>query len=229
MSNRSLPAVLLLFFLSPVAHAVDGVIEINQTCAVNTGCFAGDAAGFPVMISASGSYRLTSNLATPSASVDGIDVTTDDVTVDLNGFEVAGPVVCTGLGSAVNWLGLGVGIDADGELRITVRDGRVRGFSVGLRTGGRAQVRNLLAQSNSLGGIETGAQAIVTGSTVHQNDSLGMTVGVGSTVQRSVASSNAGNGIAVGAGSTVLGNTAADNGANGLSGPNHPSGQAGQS
>ena len=36
--------------LAPMAYAVDGVLEINQTCAVNTGCFAGDAAAFPVTI-----------------------------------------------------------------------------------------------------------------------------------------------------------------------------------
>lgn len=37
------------------ASASDGVLEINQTCAIQTGCFAGDTAGLPVTISASGS------------------------------------------------------------------------------------------------------------------------------------------------------------------------------
>jgi hypothetical protein len=41
--------------------AVDGVLEINQAC-VSVGCFPGDLAGFPVTISSTGSYRLTSSL-----------------------------------------------------------------------------------------------------------------------------------------------------------------------
>ncbi len=49
----SLPCFLLA--ISGPAHAVDGVLEINQACAVNAGCFAGDTAGFPVTITGAGS------------------------------------------------------------------------------------------------------------------------------------------------------------------------------
>jgi hypothetical protein len=35
---------LLTIALTSPALAVDGVLEINQACAVNTGCFSGDAA-----------------------------------------------------------------------------------------------------------------------------------------------------------------------------------------
>jgi hypothetical protein len=54
ISMRLLLTLLLLLALVPPALAVDGVLEINQTCAEQTGCFTGDAAGFPVTISASG-------------------------------------------------------------------------------------------------------------------------------------------------------------------------------
>ncbi|MDG2051443.1 MAG: hypothetical protein P8M78_14920 [Myxococcota bacterium] len=54
---RSRIALLTLGLSSP-ALAVDGVLEINQACAVNTGCFSGDAAGLPVTITAAGSYRM---------------------------------------------------------------------------------------------------------------------------------------------------------------------------
>ena len=40
--------------LASAAGASDGVIEINQACAENTGCVAGDSAGFPVFIGAVG-------------------------------------------------------------------------------------------------------------------------------------------------------------------------------
>ena len=64
--------LLLLFALATPALASDGVLEINQTCAVQTGCFPGDTAGFPVKITASGSYRLTGNLVVPDAFTSGI-------------------------------------------------------------------------------------------------------------------------------------------------------------
>ncbi|MBZ0088768.1 MAG: hypothetical protein K8H90_00155, partial [Thermoanaerobaculia bacterium] len=89
------------------AFAVDGVGEINQTCALATGCFAGDTPGFPVAIRSGGSYRLTGDLdlrVVPNAhEATAIDIQTSEaggatVTLDLNGFALIGPVVCDGNG-----------------------------------------------------------------------------------------------------------------------------------
>jgi len=79
------------------AHAVDGVLEINQTCAVNTGCFSGDTAGFPVTIdgSAGRSYRLTGDLVLPNGNTHGVRITTQDVGIDLNAFAIIG-TACVG-------------------------------------------------------------------------------------------------------------------------------------
>jgi hypothetical protein len=69
---RLLSLLLVLFFcLPPAAYAAEGIAEINQTCAVQTGCFAGDSPGFPVTIdgSAGGSYRLTSDLSVADPSL----------------------------------------------------------------------------------------------------------------------------------------------------------------
>jgi hypothetical protein len=67
--------LLFLLVLAGPVLAVDGVLEINQTCVVHTGCFAGDYVGFPVAITgvAGRSDRLTSDLIscrikTPMAS-----------------------------------------------------------------------------------------------------------------------------------------------------------------
>jgi len=69
------------------AAAVDGVIEINSAKVAAGGVTAADTPGYPVTISKSGSYVLTSNLAaTLTFGTDFIDVTTDDVTIDMNGF-----------------------------------------------------------------------------------------------------------------------------------------------
>ena len=70
------------------ALAGDGSREINQACADNTGCFTGDATGLPVKITGAGSYRLTSNLIVPDENTTGIEVSTSDVSIDMNGFAI---------------------------------------------------------------------------------------------------------------------------------------------
>lgn len=56
---------------------------------------------------------LTSNLTVAGANLDAIEVTADGVSIELNGFELAGPVTCTDLGSDVMCgAGSGIGIDA---------------------------------------------------------------------------------------------------------------------
>jgi len=83
-----LPITLLA--LAAPALAADGVLEINQTCATRTGCFSGDAAGFPVTIGgkAGSSYRLTGDLIVPDENTDAIVVSTSDVGIDLNNFSI---------------------------------------------------------------------------------------------------------------------------------------------
>ena len=84
------------------SFASDGVLEINQAC-VATGCFAGDAAGFPVRVTQAGSYIFTSDLdvrgeANPE-DVNAVEVQTSDpegVVIDLNGFRIIGPTNCPG-------------------------------------------------------------------------------------------------------------------------------------
>ena len=99
---------LLTLALALPALAVDGVLEINQTCAL-TGCFSGDAAGFPVTLSETGSYRLTGVLTLSDSDETGILVTADDVSIDLNGFGIQGPNQCTGGGAAGGSVGGGIG------------------------------------------------------------------------------------------------------------------------
>src|SRR5262245_35297368 len=112
---------------APGAWAEPGDLEINQACATGPGCFAGDAPGFPVQISAAGSYRLTGNLVVPSENTDAIQVlvlaTPTPVTIDLGGHEIRGPVVCSGSPIACvpgSGTGRGIGSSAD---RTAVRNG----------------------------------------------------------------------------------------------------------
>ena len=51
MSQRLFTWIALLTLLAPAVSASDGVLEINQTCALTTGCFDGDSPGFPAAAS----------------------------------------------------------------------------------------------------------------------------------------------------------------------------------
>ena len=89
--------VLSIITLSPLL-AGDGVVEINQARALAGGITPLDAPGFPVTLSERGSYRLTSNLDYRELDgvVTAISIAASGVTIDLNGFSVIGPTVCTG-------------------------------------------------------------------------------------------------------------------------------------
>ena len=76
--------------------AADGVTLIDQRAAMAGKVTSGDTAGFPVTISQSGSYKLTGNLTVPDAMTTAIQITADDVMLDLNGFAIIGPNTCSG-------------------------------------------------------------------------------------------------------------------------------------
>jgi parallel beta-helix repeat protein len=226
MRSLLLLLVLVLALAAP-AFATDGVFEINQTCAVETGCFAGDAAGFPVTIASPGSYRLTSNLVVADPNRDAITTGdtslpvnwTDDVGVDLNGFTISGPGTCTGLGSAVDCSpgGFGDGIDASGSDCFGLEDGGIRGFGRnGVILGDRARVRNIVAESNASGGISAGSASIMSGNTAYQNAGDGLSAGPGSTLSNNTAHSNGSDGISASEASTVSRNAAFGNGSRGI-------------
>src|SRR5262245_64017552 len=89
-----------LFALAVVAVGSDtvsaAVVSINQSNAQAGRVTAGDTPGFPVTISQPGSYRLSSNLVVKEAGVTAIEITANDVTIDLAGFSIVGPNTCGG-------------------------------------------------------------------------------------------------------------------------------------
>lgn len=107
------------------------VVTIDQNKALNGAITANDTAGFPITISTSGSYKLTSNLVVP-AGVDGIQVWASNVTIDLNGFSITGPASCGGQSpsSIVCTATTTRGINSAGGniFRLAVRNGSVGGF-----------------------------------------------------------------------------------------------------
>ena len=98
-----------LLLLSPPAHAVDGVIEINQAAALVGGVTTSDEPGFPVTLDSPGSYRLTGNLTLPNQNTDAIVVDADNVTIDLGGFSIIGTANCSGTTGSIECSNSGSG------------------------------------------------------------------------------------------------------------------------
>lgn len=184
---RGLASAALLAAAGP-AQAVDGRIEINQTCAQLTGCLAGDAPGFPVSIAQSGSYVLTGNLALPDANTTAVEFSADDVDIDLNGFGIQGP---GGSGS-----GIGITAVSGSETGATVRNGFVRGVGdTGIFAGSHAHVADVSVSDNGNDGVVFFVAGILEGSRVFGNGDVGVVAGGGSPlhlVRNSIASNSGG-------------------------------------
>lgn len=217
-----------LIFATP-ALAIDGVLEINQTCAVQTGCFPGDAAGFPVTIATTGSYQLTGNLAVPDANTSGVDITTDGgVTLDLAGFVIAGTNDCSGYPAVCTEAGSGCGVDSHvpdlsepGEFRraynVTLRDGIVRGHgNAGARLGNNAYVEGVHALGNRWYGIWIKSNSILRDSRAVQNGYVGLKAGFANSITGNVAASNGFDGITANGASVLSKNAAQGNGGKGF-------------
>jgi hypothetical protein len=218
-------AALLAF--APSALAVDGIVLINQNTSVSglPGCPTGGH--FPIVICQSGSYRLSGNLTVTNASTDAILVSTDNVSIDLNGFSIVGPSVCTGIpvtscspGSTV--IGSGEGVDGALHSNIAVVNGSVRGMGdAGIILGPGGKVENIRAESNFFNGIFVTSGTVV-GNTVVSNGGNGISAGLesvgpnpfvgGNIVSGNLAFGNQYSGIDVTCPSSVVGNTANTNG-----------------
>src|SRR4051812_15015389 len=115
-------AALLLLQLGRPALA-DGPVIITQAKALAGNVTPHDAPGFPVSITAPGSYRLGSNLDV-TAGRNGILVTSANVSIDLDGFALNGmdtPQTRVALNGIVA-AGIDTGI-------LSVRNGTIMGFT----------------------------------------------------------------------------------------------------
>jgi len=120
---------LLIVGAAPTAHAVDGVVLIDQNRALAGSVTPGDAPGFPVVINTPGIYKLASNLVVPNENTTAIQINVDNVTIDMNGFAILGPNVCATDGfhpaQPCTRQGTGYGIDAGSGTPLTVNNTRV--------------------------------------------------------------------------------------------------------
>jgi parallel beta-helix repeat protein len=114
IANRAFALLCLIFSLhAAVAHA-----ETFHTCGTVI-------ASLPTVISSQGVYCLTHDLSTAITSGDAIDIQTNNVTIDCNGYKLGG--LAAGNGSNA------IGIHADDtRLNLTVRNCGIRGFEWGI-------------------------------------------------------------------------------------------------
>jgi parallel beta-helix repeat protein len=180
------------------AGAVDGTIEINQAKVMASG-------GFPYVISTSGSYKLTGSLTVP-ASTNGINVTANNVTIDMNGFLI------TGTGSAS---GLINGVSASGIADVTVENGTITGMGLAIWLGKSGVVKNVHVDVNGFG-VDVGDNSVVEGCTANNSSTqYGISCSSGCSITGNTANGNGDEGIfCSGSGCQITGNTA--NGNNGV-------------
>jgi hypothetical protein len=198
--RSSRPLLLSLLALVPfrAAEATDGVIEINQARAMAGEITTGDGMGFPVSLTQSGSYRLTGNLdvtgvASPE-TVTAILITASFVTLDLNGFSLRGPAVCTGFPvSSCAPSGGGIGIDSHVANHVRISNGIVRGFgNMGIYAG-NAIIEAVQVFGNAATGLWLSAGGQISDSAAIQNGFDGFAgAGVIATRSRSVGNKLAG-------------------------------------
>jgi len=211
---RKTTLVLLAMALFPCAFAVDGVVLINQSTVAAAG-------GFPYKITQSGSYRLSGNLTVPDANTTAISIAADNVTIDLNGFSIIGPTVCTGSPSVTSCspTGTGIGVDGGSHNSITVVNGSVRGMGSGgiSLQGIGSLVEKVHADSNRFFGIS--GNGTFTSNTASGNGNNGIETNPligGNTISGNTTRNNGSAGINVACPSSVVGNTSVSNGSGNL-------------
>jgi parallel beta-helix repeat protein len=218
--------------LSPPAGAVlptaKPLSEVEPRVAINSTNTPGDADS-TFKITASGSYYLTGNVVSV-AGKRGIEVTANDVTIDLMGFEVLGGGNMQGV------------MNVGAVTGMVIRNGTVRGFSEGIDlstngaticriediramsnagngiwAGAGTEISRCVTTGNAFNGIETGAGCTVVNCTSRGNQSTGIAIGGGSTAVGCSSSSNL-SGIGLGTGSTAANCTAFSNSNSGING-----------
>lgn len=161
------------------ASSADGVLEIRQTCASQTGCFRGDAAGLPVRMEESGSNRLTSNLEVSIGSTSGILIADADVRADLAGLELRGPVACGGKPMACTpnvGQGSRVEVTSSQASGISVdNNGSIRGMrNAGVAVGVQSEVMDARTSPKRFDGITAFTGSTISGNTAYQNGGDGV-------------------------------------------------------
>ncbi len=211
----------------PVTSTYKTLAEVEPRTAINLTNTPGDADSL-FKITQPGSYYLTGNL-TGGSSKKGVEVASDNVTLDLNGFAL--------LGVAGSLSGIGTDV---GHNNVTVRNGAVTGWGgdgVELATGSASlgqvvesvavrscgvgiRVRNGVVRSCTVSACPGGAILGLDKSTVESchtiGGSIGISTGDGSVIRSCIVEQSTGDGISAGTDGVIAHCTARANAAFGL-------------
>jgi parallel beta-helix repeat protein len=172
-----------------------------------------NCAAFPITISSSGSYVLAQNITMPAACAkNGIDITADNVTLDLGGFTLKGVV-----GSLK-----GISEPSVSAINTAVRNGTVTGWGGdGISSNANeSQFEDLLLTANGGDGLHLTDKfsATVTRVVADRNTGKGIVAGLATILTDCIARFNTGTGIVVAGNGGILTNcSVVGNGDGGIS------------
>jgi hypothetical protein len=214
-ADKKLSHWMILILVLVVSSPALAQVLITQAKANSGNVTNGDDKGFPVTISQRGSYRLGSNLFINDANTTAIQITADNVTLDLNGFTIFGPNVCTGTGAGItcNANGPGRGIDTT-HSNVTIINGTITGMgNAGVVTGVDSRIENVRAIGNGGDGLHPDGRSLVRNCLSTNNFESGISaLGVGNAITGNTTDNNAYFGIQTGCPSNVIANTSTENG-----------------
>ncbi len=173
----------------PVTSTYKTLVEVEPRIAINAVNTRGGSTTI-FRITQPGSYYLPGNV-TGTSGRNGIEIASDNVTIDLMGFTLQG------VAGSLN------GITATAVHRnIAIRNGTVTGWGedgVNIQGGAPPEagstIEHLMASSNGGSGIRTGLASVVRHCTSNNNGFFGISAHAGSVISHCVAYENGGNGI----------------------------------
>jgi len=155
-----------------------------------------------LIIDQPGNYILVNNITVSTSRTYGIEIRSNDVTLDLHGYTLSGPG------------GSGIGIYVSQKDNVDIINGTVQGFSCGISLSGtNHQVSNVRAYNNSSCGIKA-ESSIINHCRANSNGSEGIKAD-SSTIINCTANSNGSQGLRVSS-STITNCVASSNGSHGL-------------
>ena len=215
----------------PVGPTMKTLTEVEPRTPINPTNTPGDADSL-FKITQHGSYYLTDNILGVSAK-HGIEITSDSVTLDLNGFELRGVAgsldgvsstvislvnIAVVNGSVRSWGDEGVDLGTLSAINCRVADLLASGNSgTGISAGSDCTVTNCLATGNVANGISTNSGCTISNCSASSNTLTGISASSGCTVTNCSAHDNTGNGISTGSGCTVTNCSASSNTGTGIS------------
>jgi parallel beta-helix repeat protein len=180
----------------PIKSSYKTLTEVEPRIAINATNTPGDADSM-FRITKMGSYYLAGNI-TGAGGVHCIEVSSDDVTIDLNGMTITGSPTSTG------------GIFGEGvRVNLVVRNGTIKGIGAGsgvsfsISSSKAWMIENVAALANADDGIRVPSGSIVRSCRTTNNADTGIQTSERSQIIECVSEFNLGDGIIAGQSSLV--------------------------